>query len=87
MTGIEALDALMAVTHEEEHGSKFLVHPEDGKDLRKLKISDLMSREFSEREAEEVSSALLHNGLEILGRALGLDLSESYDAPRLRRQT
>ena len=82
-TGLEAYDALKAATANLPDGSSFVIHGDDAKDLGKLTISDLISRDYPESRAELVSSTLREDNLDELGKSMLLELSVSYDAPAL----
>jgi len=82
-TGLEMYDALREATREVPAGSEFTVNAVKAYDLCKLKPSDLVSRGYDEKIAEEVSSALLEGNYDPLAKSMGFRLSVSNDAPRL----
>jgi len=82
-TGLEMYDALKDATSHLEVGSEFTINAIDSYDLCKLTVSDLESRGYDRKVAEEVSGALLQNDFEPFGRSLGLTIHISPDAPRL----
>ncbi len=82
-TGIEMYDALRKATRTLPKGSEFTVNIVESYDLGKLKPSDLISRGYSERIANEVSSALFIRDYGPLGSRMGLRLAISNDAPPL----
>jgi hypothetical protein len=82
-TGLEIYDALRNATRSLPAGSEFTLNAVEAYDLRKLRPSDLTSRGYDERIAEEVSSALSSGDYGPLGKSMGLRLSASHDALRL----
>jgi hypothetical protein len=83
MSGLEAFDALHAVTGALPFRSACEINPIDACDLGKLTPQMLISRGFAEKYAEEVSSALLAGDVSVLGTCLGLRLRKQRWAPRL----
>ena len=82
-TGVEMYDALKAATADLGIGDKFTINTVESYDLCKLTVSDLESRGFDTRVAEEVSGALLERDFVPFARSLGLTIRISPDAPRL----
>jgi len=84
MSGLEAFDALHAVTGALPFRSACEINPIDACDLGKLTPQMLISRGFAEKYAEEVSSAMFISGdISVLGPCLGLRLSTRRWAQRL----
>lgn len=79
-TGVEMYRALRKAAREL---SEFAINRIDALDLQKLEASDLVSLDFDEQIAEEVSAALHRGDLEPLGQIMSLRLYVSPDAPAL----
>lgn len=82
-TGLEMYDALKIATADLQSGSEFTINTLDSYDLYKLSISDLLSRGYDEKVAEEVFGALSQDNLKPFGRTRGLVIHVSSHAPRL----
>jgi hypothetical protein len=82
-TGLEMYDALKEAIESAGYPSEFKVQIVESRDLRKLRTSDLMSRGYNEKVAEEASGALLKGDFGPLSEAIGVKLVISADADSL----
>jgi len=82
-TGLQTYDALKDATADLEIDSEFTINTIDSRELCKLTVSDLESRGYDRKDAEEVSGALLQNDFEPFARRLRLKIRITANAPRL----
>ena len=81
-TPLETFDALRAATCQLDPGF-FSLNQKDATRLRGLSVTDLRSRKYDERPAEEVIKALWDGDFAPLGKSLAVRLEITQDAPEL----
>lgn len=82
---LEYFDLLKDATNSLNRGDTLAVHPQDVKELAKLRGSDLEMRGFDSATAEKVSGDLFNLNIISLGERIGgIILTENTSAPRLR---
>ena len=74
-TGLEAYDALKSATQGMPDGSAYTLSKIERRDLGKLSVTDLLSRGYDEKVAEEVSTSLMNGSVDLLGKSMGLSLT------------
>lgn len=78
---VAILDALERIKWEAD---ECCLNPSDATELRKLNVSELMSRGFGEEKAEIISKGLMDGDYSLLGECLGLRLKIDSAAPLLQ---
>lgn len=78
---VAILDALERIKWDAD---ECCLNPSDATELRKLKVSELMSRGFGEEKAEIISKGLMNGDYSLLGECLGLRLKIDSTASLLQ---